>query len=104
MAVIKSNSLISDKINVKKRITTFLISGFPADPVDCFLSRCNHVTNSEIESRPAGILQESRNPWESQKIVTLYFKPIMGPTFTTHEALIWAPHVIAGWVLVLRNH
>jgi len=24
-------------------------------------------------------------------------KPIMGPTFAAHQALIWAPHVIAGW-------
>ena len=24
----------------------------------------------------------------------------MGPTFAAHEALIWAPHVIAGWVCV----
>ncbi len=25
----------------------------------------------------------------------------MGPTFAAHEALIWAPHVIAGWETAL---
>ncbi len=26
----------------------------------------------------------------------------MGPTFAAHEALIWAPHVIAGWAVCIN--